>query len=412
MKKRFLAAMACSMSLMLMAGCVGQSGETEIMTTDSDMDASLQVQEDSADSASSEAAVDGAAGNIKLSASECEAEIDKLLQTEEVKPDNEEILNEMVHCVAVSCVLEYGDGMVFSEMENRCKAFLRRRIIEDVFLQNDNPFSGAIKLKDGDENSATMAVPVDEAVALFKDVYGEENFTPFETEQVQDEFMPFTFSDGEAWNSIEHMKYYEDEGYYLITGPGFYSDNSDDTSFLGYADILIAKNPASRYGVTLLYGRYRDERIKVTSVETSSELQPAGGKTYGGMNLVDRDYTTVWAEGVQGTGVGETIVLHLDKKQPVCGVMICNGYTENDELFTANGTVTKANVDFGGNNIVIGEMEGYTSYDVATEILAGMNNNCIEPKEPVETDTIIITIMGAEKGETYDDTCISEIVVY
>ena len=77
----------------------------------------------------------------------------------------------MVHCVAVSCVLEFGDGMVFSEMENRSKAFLRRRIIEDVFLQNDNPFSGAIKLKDGDENSATMAVPVDEAVALFKDVY-------------------------------------------------------------------------------------------------------------------------------------------------------------------------------------------------------------------------------------------------
>ena len=130
------------------------------------------------------------------------------------------------------------------------------------------------------------------------------------------------------------------------------------------------------------------------------------------MNLVDRDYTTVWAEGVQGTGVGETIVLHLDKKQPVCGVMICNGYTENDELFTANGTVTKANVDFGDNNIVIGEMEGYTSYDVATEILAGMNNNCIEPKEPVETDTIIITIMGAKKGEAYDDTCLSEIVVY
>lgn len=92
--------------------------------------------------------------------------------------------------------------------------------------------------------------------------------------------------------------------------------------------------------------------------------------------------------------------------------MICNGYTENDELFTANGTVTKANVDFGGNNIGIGEMEAYSSDGLVTEELAGMNNNCIEPKDPVETDTIIITIMGAEKGETYDDTCISEILVY
>ncbi len=31
MKKRFLAAMSCSISLMLMAGCVGQSSETEII---------------------------------------------------------------------------------------------------------------------------------------------------------------------------------------------------------------------------------------------------------------------------------------------------------------------------------------------------------------------------------------------
>ena len=412
MRKRFIAPVACSMSILLMAGCGSKADGVDIINDNADTNVSAQVQEESSSSASSEETVNDVAGNLKLSASECEAEIDKLLQTEEVKPKNEDILAEMAHCVSASCVLEYGDGMVFSEMENRCKAFLRRQIINDVMLEG-NPFSGAIAAKDSTgEIEAEKVIPLEDAKALFKDVYGEENFTPFESEQVQDGFIPFSFADGEPWNSIEHMKYYEDEGYYLFTGPGFYADNSGDTSFLGYADILFAKNPESRYGVTLLYGRYRNDKIAVTSVETSSEHEPIGEKTYTGNNLIDGNYATVWVEGVDGTGVGETITLHLDKKQLVYGVMICNGYTESTKLFNENGKLTGVVVDFGNDKIAKGEMDGYAVDDAATEYLAGLNSSTVEPDEPVMTDTIIITITGADKGEKYEDTCVSEILVY
>ncbi|MBO4458383.1 MAG: hypothetical protein J5802_11745 [Butyrivibrio sp.] len=411
MKKRSIVTIIGSVSLMLLAGCGSKNNDIEITDDNASSNESVQVQEEATDNASNETAVNDGAGNLKLPASECEAEIDKLLQTEEVKPDNEEILGEMAHCVTASRILDDGNGKVFAEMENDRRASIRRMILNDVLLGN-TPFSGAIKTADSDAENVTTKIPVEDAVALFKDVYGEENFTPFESEQVKDGCIPFSFADGEPWNSVEHMKYYEDEGYYLFTGPAFYSDNSGDTSFLGYADILYAKNPESRYGVTLLYGRYRDEKIKVTSVETSSELQPSANKTYTGMNLVDGDYSTVWAEGVQGTGVGETVTLHLDKKQLVYGVLICNGYTENDKLFSENGTVTGAKVDFGSGKICEYEMEGYAVEGADTEYLAGMNNNAVELDEPVMTDTITITIKGAQKGEKYDDTCLSEILVY
>lgn len=66
-----------------------------------------------------------------------------------------------------------------------------------------------------------------------------------------------------------------------------------------------------------------------------------------------------------------------------------------------------------GNNVVIQESlpvyavsnfeEGTAMYEYGT---------FIELNEPVTTDTIVITIMGAESGDKYDDTCISEIKVY
>lgn len=59
------------------------------------------------------------------------------------------------------------------------------------------------------------------------------------------------------------------------------------------SDFGIARRQESRYGVTLLYGRYNKgyredilrgkceaENIVVDSVDTSSELPPIEGKTY------------------------------------------------------------------------------------------------------------------------------------
>ena len=341
----------------------------------------------------------------------CADIIEKLRKQAPVLPAEAEILSEMVALVTFSRVIDE-QGEIFAQMDNTTKSRLRRQILNSVILE-ESDFYKAIPIESADGRyDADMVVSVDDASALFKDIYGEENFTPAEYEVVEDGYILFSFGDGEPWESIEHMQFFEDDGHYLLSGPSFYEDNGGCISFKGYADILFRKNPESRYGVTLLYGRYRADEIKVSKIETSSALPPAGGKTYDGENLLDGDPSTVWSEGVPGTGVGETITLHLDKKQLVYGVVIVNGYTSDYSLYSSNGKLTEAEADFGNGKVVKNSLEGYGYEDYSPENFADSNRNRIELDEPVITDTITITITGAQKGEKYDDTCASEIMVY
>lgn len=341
---------------------------------------------------------------------ECREEIDMLRKTKAVHPAQTEILAQMAGCVTFSRILDE-NGMIFSQADNNIRAALRHQII-DRLLWEESDFFGAIPVEEDEgKYNADRLIPVEAAEGFFKEIYGEEDFTPAEYENVEDGYILYSFGDGDPWHIVEHMQFYEDDGFILFTGPAFYEDNGGCLSFMGYADILFKKNPESRYGATLLYGRYRDEKINVVSVDTSSQLPDAAGKSYSGMNLVDGDYTTVWSEGVPGTGLGETITIHLDKEQPVYGVMICNGYTADYNLYTNNGKLTKVDVDFG-SEAAEGTLEGYAYEGYTSEDLADNNRSRIELDEPVMTDTVTITVLGADSGARYDDTCVSEIRVY
>lgn len=151
---------------------------------------------------------------------------------------------------------------------------------------------------------------------------------------------------------------------------------------------------------------------KIVSVDTSSVLESQEEKSYSGSNLIDGKEDTAWVEGVDGVGDGESITLHLKTATEIWGIDFLNGYFASAELYDKNGKVNKVMLDFG-NNVVIQESlpvyavsnfeEGTAMYEYGT---------FIELNEPVTTDTIVITIMGAESGDKYDDTCISEIKVY
>ncbi len=217
----------------------------------------------------------------------------------------------------------------------------------------------------------------------------------------------------DPWHIVENALIFEDDNYILLAGPAFYEDNGGTIEYLGSADILFEKNPDSRYGVTLLYGRYREAYVDAASVETSSELPKSGNKTYAGSNLIDGDYTTIWSEGVSGTGVGETITIHLKNIQLVYGVVICNGYTASFEQYTNNGLITDVEVDFGdGATVEVNDIEGYAYEGYTSENLVEANSFSVELEEPVMTDTITITIKGAKKGTKYEDTCVSEVSIY
>ncbi len=342
----------------------------------------------------------------------CKDRIDALRKTDPVLPAESELLAEMGKCVTFARVLDE-KGCLFSELDAGRQGSLRAQVLKDV-LSEENAFSGAIPFQEGGETyEADRLIPVSETVTFMKELFGAPDFTQEDHyEKIEDDFILWSYGDGEPWEIIEHMQFFEDDAYYLLTGPAFYEDNGGSVKYMGYADLLFQKNPDSRYGVTLLYGRYRDDRIEVASVDTSSELPGQDGKTYSGQNLIDGDYATAWAEGVSGTGEGESVTLKLSGRQPVYGVQICNGYVADAELFAKNGKAAKVRVDFGNGTVKEQEISGYGFEGAERETLAEMNLNRVELDAPVETDAITITITGAEAGSDYDDTCISEIRVY
>lgn len=155
------------------------------------------------------------------------------------------------------------------------------------------------------------------------------------------------------------------------------------------------------------------KRIYPSGIEVSSYLTDDYG-TYSADNMIDGDYSTAWADGVSGTGVGETITIHFDEKKLVNGIDIVNGYTKDWETYYKNGKVSSVKVDFGNDRVFDYDMsyidEGddvSESGDIAEKCLSKITCN-----EPISTDQITITITGAVAGTKYDDTCISEISIH
>ena len=395
---------------LFIAGCGGSSqpaGDSDVKE-----EASEETSEDNKKSRKSRNDGDDVkpseeSGLPALSADQCIEEIERLYGTEPVHPKNAETLKAMTDCATAAHTIDNA-GVLFSEMDGSRKTWLRDAFLDAVTWQG-SPLYEDIVTELGDEDG----VSVEDAEKLFADAFGDGKYTPSEYDRVEDGYIILTYADGEAVDLTDPVQYFEDDGYILVSGPMFYESNGEGEKFDGCADILFAKNPASRFGATLLYGRLRNVSIRIASVETSSELPASGSRTYSGKNLIDGNPATVWTENVPGTGVGETITLHLEKKQPVYGVQVVIGYTASYEQYTSNGMPTDIEADFGGGaKAEANNLEGYANENYSALDLADMNRFRFGLDEPVVTDTIKITIKGAKKGTQYDDTCMSEILVY
>lgn len=205
---------------------------------------------------------------------------------------------------------------------------------------------------------------------------------------------------------------YQDDDYYLLSAPVFNDSNGKMRNvFVGRANVLFRKNNDSPVGATLLYAEYEDGKIKVTDSDASSVLDDIDGNSYGSSKLYDGSYSTAWVEGVDGTGAGESVTLYFDKKVLVQGIDICNGYTKSSDIYQKNGAVTCFKIDFGGMfSKEIDCVKGDFSW-AGDDLHEYCMEKCNAP-EAVYIDYIKITIEKAVSGNKYDDTCVSEVIVY
>lgn len=250
----------------------------------------------------------------------------------------------------------------------------------------------------------------DELLKVFNSFYGGESLA-LVNDIVDDlgDYVGYVGASGGPWEYFDTYDIKENDDYVLIHAACYYGHNGGANNVYHYtANILFEKAADSIFGLRLVYveGYNNDLTSKISSITASSQLANYGSKTYGAENLIDDSVATAWVENVSGVGVGEYIIIKLREPVLVQEVGICNGYQATEDTVYNNGYVTRFSVDFG-NGVVKEVSCGYIGYNYGER-----NLEKVSLDKPVYTDTIIITILEAETGSKYSDTCISEIEIY
>ncbi|MEE4197154.1 MAG: hypothetical protein V2I54_05890 [Bacteroidales bacterium] len=168
---------------------------------------------------------------------------------------------------------------------------------------------------------------------------------------------------------------------------------------------------------------------------SSSELEPGDywdyGK-YGALNLGDHNPATCWAEGNEGDGAGEYILMTIPSN--IYGLKIRNGYQKSENLYQFNNRPKKIKVEILGcytppgyitethigfaisepiaiNSILLKDQWGFQ--DVPLSYNWSEITKQVEGNELFDQERFIlkITIEDIYKGTQWNDACISDIMV-
>ena len=144
----------------------------------------------------------------------------------------------------------------------------------------------------------------------------------------------------------------------------------------------------------------------IDAVSASSILAPTNIFTYNAENAHDFNHESVWAEGVDGNGIGEYITYIFPATCPrVTGVKILNGYVKNESLWKANNRIKSLKVYYNGEEYAIlelGDTRCIQFFEIGT---VGYGPHTTD-KDPW---TLKFEILDVYPGEKYDDTVISEL---
>lgn len=146
------------------------------------------------------------------------------------------------------------------------------------------------------------------------------------------------------------------------------------------------------------------EYAPVLAVSSSSELtdpQFAGKYIYPAAYVLDGNFKTTWAEAVKGPGIGEYLTIQFSKPLVFDQIQIVNGLGFNSTLYYANNRVKL--------------LEIFATYDklyqkrtvLLKDHMQGWQR--VRYKLPQAATSVTFTIRSVYRGNSYNDTCISDI---
>ena len=189
-------------------------------------------------------------------------------------------------------------------------------------------------------------------------------------------------------------------GYDANTG-AFLRDDTPDIA----ADVIKKYDPLLQ---TICIKPFRQiDSSKIKAIKASSYLDPIEDgsytHTYGPSHLIDYSLASCWCENAPGSGEGEYVDFTLDEGTEVHYAVIYNGLLENERSFNNNGRVSKLKI----------YSDGDYPYDMSFLLPTGYNKNYPRaiPMYQHDTKSVRFEVVDAVKGDKYEDTCISEIVL-
>lgn len=136
--------------------------------------------------------------------------------------------------------------------------------------------------------------------------------------------------------------------------------------------------------------------VSVKKISASSALSAQGENTYDAANLVDGNPNTAWSEGVEGDGIGESIMIDFGSVQRLNGIELLNGLVKSEKLYKQNNKIKKMKLEFSdGQSLILDSYFLKNYFD-----------------KPIQSSSMKITILEVERGTKYRDTCISELRVF
>lgn len=146
-------------------------------------------------------------------------------------------------------------------------------------------------------------------------------------------------------------------------------------------------------------------------VAASSYLKPQGINNYEPKNAHDLNYKSVWADGVDGYGIGEFLLYTFEGASPrINEILVVNGYIKSQSAWENNSRVKKLKMYIDNKPYAIlnlKDIRGTQSFKV--EPIGNSDRKDWDKLQTKPDWTIKFEILEVYKGLKYDDVVISEI---
>ncbi|MBN1334958.1 MAG: discoidin domain-containing protein [Deltaproteobacteria bacterium] len=144
-------------------------------------------------------------------------------------------------------------------------------------------------------------------------------------------------------------------------------------------------------------------RIKPTDVTASSYYDdlnnPDDDVLYRPRNAADGKVSSVWVEGEEGSGLGSWVKLDLGEVRTIHRLRVWNGNWYSWDYWQRHNRIREMEIEFSD-----GTVQKVTLQDKKIP-------EVIEFSKPVSTNSVKLKILGIYRGNTFNDTVISEIQV-